>query len=73
MMTTIYAFRFKKSIYKVYKDIEILLKNSGYDFIINACDVGMEGENIFYSFYQKTKCTLPVKCFWTSQTTDLGY
>ena len=32
----------------------------------------MEGENIFYSFYKKAKCTLPVKRFWTSQTTDSG-
>lgn len=70
MMPTKYEFRVKKSAYKVYKDIETLLKTNDYDFIINACDAGMEGENIFYSFYKKAKCTLPVKRFWTSQTTD---
>ncbi|MFF5994861.1 DNA topoisomerase [Lysinibacillus sp. KU-BSD001] len=70
MMPAKYEFRVKKSAYKVYKDIEALLKTNQYDFIINACDAGMEGENIFYSFYKKARCALPVKRFWTSQTTD---
>lgn len=70
MMPVKYEFRVKKSAYKVYKDIETLLKTNEYDFIINACDAGMEGENIFYSFYKKAGCKLPVKRFWTSQTTD---
>ncbi|RHW37634.1 type IA DNA topoisomerase [Lysinibacillus yapensis] len=65
-----YEFRVKKSAYKVYKEIEQLLKSNHYDFIINACDAGMEGENIFYSFYKRVGCRLPVKRFWTSQTTD---
>lgn len=65
-----YEFRVKKSAYKVYKDIEQILKSNHYDFIINACDAGMEGENIFYSFYKRVGCKLPVKRFWTSQTTD---
>ncbi|MGM9950029.1 MAG: DNA topoisomerase, partial [Lysinibacillus sp.] len=70
MMPVKYEFRVKKSAYKVYKDIETLLKTNEYDFIINACDAGMEGENIFYSFYKKAGCRLPVKRFWASQTTD---
>lgn len=70
MMPVKYEFRVKKSAYKVFKDIETLLKTNEYDFLINACDAGMEGENIFYSFYKKTGCKLPVKRFWTSQTTD---
>ncbi|MCM3387119.1 DNA topoisomerase [Ureibacillus chungkukjangi] len=65
-----YEFRVKKSAYKVYKEIEQILKTNRYDFIINACDAGMEGENIFYSFYKRAGCKLPVKRFWTSQTTD---
>ncbi|BDH61466.1 hypothetical protein MTP04_15960 [Lysinibacillus sp. PLM2] len=65
-----YEFRIKRSAYKVYKDIEQMIKTNQYDFIINACDAGMEGENIFYSFYKKVGCRLPVKRFWTSQTTD---
>ncbi|SOC37490.1 DNA topoisomerase [Ureibacillus acetophenoni] len=65
-----YEFRIKRTAYKVYKEIEQKLKINHYDFIINACDAGMEGENIFYSFYKKSGCRLPVKRFWTSQTTD---
>ncbi|WP_332651259.1 type IA DNA topoisomerase [Lysinibacillus sp. 54212] len=70
MMPERYEFRVKKTAYKVFKDIEMQLKSNQYDFIINACDAGMEGENIFYSFYKKVGCQLPVKRFWTSQTTD---
>lgn len=65
-----YEFRVKKTAFKVYKEIEQKLKTNKYDFVINACDAGMEGENIFYSFYKKVGCQLPVKRFWTSQTTD---
>ncbi len=70
MMPQKYEFRVKKNTAKVYKEIEQRLKHQHYDFIINACDAGMEGENIFYSFYKKVGCRLPVKRFWTSQTTD---
>lgn len=65
-----YEFRVKRTASKVYKEIELLIKTNEYDFLINACDAGMEGENIFYSFYKKIGCRLPVKRFWTSQTTD---
>ncbi|TSI06712.1 DNA topoisomerase [Lysinibacillus sp. BW-2-10] len=70
MMPERYEFRVKKTAYKVYKELEQTLKANRYDFIINACDAGMEGENIFYSFYKRVGCNLPVKRFWTSQTTD---
>ena len=70
MMPERYEFRVKKTASKVYKEIEQKLKIGRYDFIINACDAGMEGENIFYSFYKKANCKLPVRRFWTSQTTD---
>ena len=70
MMPERYEFRVKKTAYTVYKKIEDQLKSNRYDFVINACDAGMEGENIFYAFYKKVNCKLPVKRFWTSQTTD---
>lgn len=65
-----FEFRVKKTAAKVYKEIEALLQANDYDFLINACDAGMEGENIFYSFYKKVGTQLPVKRFWTSQTTE---
>lgn len=70
MLPERYEFRVKKEASKVYKEIEQKIKIGNYDFLINACDAGMEGENIFYSFYKKANCKLPVKRFWTSQTTD---
>lgn len=70
MMPTKYEFRPKKSAFQVQKDLKDKLRHGNYDFLINACDAGMEGENIFYSFYKYAKLNLPVKRFWTSQTTD---
>lgn len=70
MMPERYEFRVKKTAASVYKNIADQLKHGHYDFVINACDAGMEGENIFYSFYKKANCRLPVKRFWTSQTTE---
>lgn len=70
MMPERYEFRVKRTAATVYKKIADQLKHGRYDFVINACDAGMEGENIFYSFYKKANCTLPVKRFWTSQTTE---
>lgn len=70
MMPERYEFRVKKTAASVYKNIADQLKHGRYDFVINACDAGMEGENIFYAFYKKANCKLPVKRFWTSQTTE---
>lgn len=70
MIPSKFEFKPKTQTHDVYKDINDKLKNNQYDFIINACDAGTEGENIFYSFYRHVGCTIPVKRFWTSQTTD---
>lgn len=45
------------------------IQSGNYDFLINACDAGREGEHIFWSFYETTGLTLPVKRFWASSTT----
>lgn len=70
MMPTKYEFRPKKTAFKVQKELKDKIRHGNYDFLINACDAGMEGENIFYSFYKYARLNLPVKRFWTSQTTD---
>lgn len=41
-----------------------------YDFVVNACDAGREGELIFWSFYEANKLTLPVKRLWSSTTVE---
>lgn len=46
------------------------IKTGKYDFLVNACDAGREGEHIFWSFYEANKLKLPVKRFWASDVTD---
>ena len=45
------------------------IKSGKYDYLINACDAGREGEHIFWSFYETVGLKLPVKRFWSSSTT----
>lgn len=52
------------------KTINDKIRTGGYDYIINACDAGREGELIFWSFYKTYNHKLPVKRFWASDTTD---
>lgn len=52
------------------KKIKDMLNTGGYDFVINACDAGREGEAIFWTFYMNTGCNLPVKRLWASDTTE---
>lgn len=52
----------KPSAEKLYKRIG----SGGYDFLINACDAGREGELIFWSFYETYKLNLPVKRYWAN-------
>lgn len=46
------------------------IRSGGYDFIVNACDAGREGEHIFYSFYEANGLTLPVRRYWASDFTE---
>lgn len=46
------------------------IKVGHYDFIVNACDAGREGELIFWSFYETNHLTLPVKRLWCSTTIE---
>ena len=41
-----------------------------YDFLLNCCDAGREGELIFWSFYEANELTLPVKRLWSSTTVE---
>lgn len=45
--------------------------NAGnYDYIVNACDAGREGEHIFWSFYMTYGFKIPVLRLWASSVTD---
>lgn len=54
----------------IYNDIERKAKGNNYDYIINACDAGREGELIFYSLYKHLNIKTPVKRLWISDTTE---
>jgi len=54
------------------KSVDALLQRiraGGYDYLVNACDAGREGEHIFWSFYETVGLSLPVKRFWTRSVT----
>lgn len=46
------------------------IKGDHYDFVVNACDAGREGELIFWSFYEANGLRLPVKRLWSSTTVE---
>ncbi len=46
------------------------IRSGGYDFLVNACDAGREGELIFWSFYEANGLTLPVARLWSSTTVE---
>lgn len=59
-----------KDKYAMYKDIKETIKVGGYDYIINACDPGREGQHIFFSFYDSLGVHLPVKRMWHRDLTE---
>lgn len=52
------------------KKILAKIKAGSYDFVVNACDAGREGELIFWSFYEANHLKLPVKRLWSSTTVE---
>lgn len=65
-----FEYKPKKETIKAYKKIKDAISSGGYDYLINACDAGREGELIFYSFYKTIGCKLPVKRLWIKDTTE---
>lgn len=63
------AFRYKADDVKSVNDLTAKIKQGNYDFVVNACDAGREGEHIFWSFYETQGFKLPVKRFWVSSVT----
>jgi DNA topoisomerase-3 len=47
-----------------------LMKRPDVDCIINACDAGREGENIFRSIYAHAKCNKSTKRLWIASLED---
>lgn len=53
----------------LYNDLKNEVHSGKYDYVINACDAGREGQHIFWSFYDEIGAPLPVKRIWSNDTT----
>ena len=61
-----------KSSAQYLNNIKNELKNNKYDYIINACDSGREGELIYTLIHEYLNCKIPVKRLWINEYTDKG-
>ncbi len=55
---------------KQYTILKKLLNDKSFDFVVNACDAGREGELIFKRVYDQAQSTLPAKRLWISSMED---
>lgn len=55
---------------KMYNEIKKQIQNGDYDYIINCCDPGREGQAICHTFLRSIKCKLPVKRMWHLDLTE---
>lgn len=53
----------------IYADLKKEITSGKYDYIINACDPGREGQHIFFSFYDSLGINIPVKRIWHADVT----
>lgn len=56
--------------FNIYQDIKKTIELGNYDYLINCCDPGREGQLIFHSVYESLGCRLPVKRFWNNGMTE---
>lgn len=54
---------------KQFDVLDGLLKRQ-FEYVVNACDAGREGELIFQRVYELSKCILPVRRLWISSMED---
>lgn len=65
-----FTYKVKKDCIDLFNDVRNEVMNGGYDYLINACDAGREGELIFYSLYKTMGIKKPIKRLWASDTTE---
>lgn len=65
-----FEYKVSKTKTKIYKRVIDKISSEDFDFLINCCDAGREGQAIFHTFYRHTKSSLPVKRLWTTALTD---
>lgn len=71
MIPSKFVYTPSKNTMDVYKDLVKKIKNGNYDYIINACDAGREGQHIFHAFYDTLNLKTPILRFWVSSQTDV--
>lgn len=54
----------------VFNNLKKKVNSGNYDYLINACDSGREGQAIFHTFYRFLNCKLPVKRVWQNAVTE---
>lgn len=52
--------------YSLLKAVKDALSSDSFDFVVNGCDAGREGEAIFFEVYNNLKLKMPVKRIWAS-------
>lgn len=52
------------------RDMTAKIKAGKYDFIVNACDAGREGELIFWAYYKTAGHNIPVIRYWANSNAD---
>lgn len=70
MIPSTFQYKPTKDKYAMYKDIKETIEVGDYDYIINACDPGREGQHIFFSFYDSLNAKIPVKRLWNRDLTE---
>lgn len=65
-----YKYEIAKSTRKQFNILKKLMNNKEIDMVINACDAGREGENIFRLVYNQANCKKKMKRLWISSMED---
>lgn len=53
-----------------FKVLKALLNDKRFEYVVNACDAGREGELIFRRVYELSKSRMPVQRLWISSMED---
>ena len=65
-----YKYEVAKSTKKQFAILKKLMNDKEVDMVINACDAGREGENIFRLVYNQVNCKKKMKRLWISSMED---
>ena len=70
MVPETFGLKLRKGMRERWGVVRRLLRDRGFDTVVNACDAGREGELIFRRAYLHAGSTLPIERLWLSSMTD---